>query len=90
MKTLIVLSISLMLIISCSTTFQPVKPIKVIKQQTTVDNIHHVEYSVISHSKQSKIPCYTGRCLCTKRLIEFENCYENEIFSSPHYYSYLK
>jgi len=90
MKTLIVLSISLMLIICCSTPFQPVKPIKVIQQQTIVDNIHHVVYNVNPYSKHSTIPCQTGRCLCDKRLIELEDCYEIENYCSPYYYGYLK
>ena len=90
MKILIVLSISLMLTVSCSTPFQPVKSINLTKQQTIIDKIHHVEYSVNPYTKHSTIPCHTGKCLCDKRLIELEDCYEIENYYSPYYYSYLK
>lgn len=80
-----------MFTVSCSTPFQPVKSINLTKQQTIIDNIHHVEYSINPYDKYTTIPCHTGRCLCDKRLIEFENCYENEIFSfAYYYYDYLK
>lgn len=90
MKTLIVLSISFILIISCSTSFQSVKPINVTKQQTIIDKIHPVEYSVNTYDGYTTIPCHTGRCLCDKRLIELQDFFEESFYFSNYYYDYLK